>query len=108
MKHTDIAWAAGFIDGEGCFTTSRNKENNKDYLHFALSQRSEVPGKPAFVLRKLQRIVGGKLYTHDAAKGYQLKIGKGDDVRALAKLVWRWLGPVKRRQFKEACKRAES
>lgn len=63
MKEKDLAWAAGFIDGEGCIRIiERNTKRapfSKTY-HFEISA-SQTVLKP---LEKLQKLFGGTIRTH--------------------------------------------
>lgn len=56
-------WAhlAGIIEGEGCFTISRNQ--GKAYCRLSICQH-----KRAQLLRPLQEIFGGKIYTQEKSK----------------------------------------
>ncbi len=40
-RETDIAWAAGFLDGEGCLTISRWK--NRHYARITTNQKFRAP-----------------------------------------------------------------
>lgn len=57
-SNTDLAWAAGFIDGEGCFYISRTMRGKRPVFMAGLSvsQVSDLP------LQKLTDILGGKVY----------------------------------------------
>jgi hypothetical protein len=50
MKATDLHWAAGFLEGEGCFTPI-----NKKHARISVSQKNEEP------LLKLQALMGGSI-----------------------------------------------
>lgn len=49
----DYAWAAGFIDGEGCYGVKRPEKHNGGAIHLSVVQVSEQP------LLRLQSILGG-------------------------------------------------
>lgn len=98
-----LAWAAGFFDGEGCFTSS---------------QRYDVPGSKKYMAtigqvdrraldRFLQAVQLGKVrgpygpyakHQTNANPHYRLDIDGFEKVQALLALLWTWLGPVKRQQ----------
>ncbi len=60
LRDTEIAWAAGFIEGEGCFTAQKTGESFS-----ARVQVTQVAREP---LDRLQRIFGfGKIYVRPAA-----------------------------------------
>jgi hypothetical protein len=96
MDRHELAWAAGFFDGEGW--ANRSKRG----VHSRINQGS-LDGMPE-VLLKFQRIVGvGRL------KGPQVKEGKEDlywweatsrpDIARVADLIGPWLCAVKRAEF---------
>jgi hypothetical protein len=68
LRRLDHAWAAGFLDGEGCFGLARAKSRAGGVPWYRLkasaTQRGEV-GTPAVVLHRLHRIVGvGRIENH--------------------------------------------
>lgn len=84
----DIAWAAGFLDGEGCIALTRRSgagEGTRCPVVHAC-QTSPVP------LEKLAELFGGTVrYYRDTSKGtpvYQWSItGSGDIIDALDQLI---------------------
>lgn len=65
MKKTDLAWAAGFLDGEGHFYATKNqyarrsngKIGAKSYSYFKIATvQSHID-----VLNRLKRIIGGSI-----------------------------------------------
>jgi hypothetical protein len=96
MDRHELAWAAGFFDGEGWANRSGRG------VHSRINQAG--PGGMPAVLLKFERIVGvGRL------KGPSVKEGKQDlywweatsrpAVARVAELIGPWLCPVKRAQF---------
>jgi|SRR5579864_6222174 len=95
------AWAGGFFDGEGCVRFGRTRENYSrlaaqlvqidrqvlDRFHALIPDRSKVNGP-------YKTRVGRPLFT--------LSITGFQSVQYLACLLWPWLSPVKRSQFKLA------
>jgi hypothetical protein len=58
LSMRDLHWAAGFLEGEGCFTISRiNKGADKN----SFRARVVVGQKDREPLEKLQRILGGAI-----------------------------------------------
>ena len=53
MKRTDLAWAAGFIDGDGCITITKN--GNAHTLRVQVDSTTRKP------LEKLVSDLGGKI-----------------------------------------------
>jgi hypothetical protein len=64
MNETDLAWAAGFIDGEGTiYISPENLPKHPMGLRLLASQTVEAP------LHKLQSMFGGNVYLrHDTRK----------------------------------------
>lgn len=61
QRQLDLAWAAGFLDGEGCFTLSKQSgptHPSQRALHVSASQTRREP------LDKLQGLFGGKVKEH--------------------------------------------
>lgn len=54
MEPTDIAWAAGIVDGEGCIRTTRHR-------HRALSVELTVTNTDPRMLFKLRELFGGNI-----------------------------------------------
>ena len=53
IKMTDLHWAAGFLDGEGCFHLTKNGLN--PHIH--------ATQKDTWALEKLQKLFGGQIYS---------------------------------------------
>jgi hypothetical protein len=104
----ELAWAAGFFDGEGSVRAKwmpRRKptHNPTRGIHAIVGQRDR------HVLDRFQAAVGfGKVYgpyftqTRDGAPMYRWETGSRDNVNAVALLLWRWLSPVKQQQFEDS------
>ena len=58
---TDLAWAAGFIDGEGCIALYPRRQilKGKTYHHFVL--RLHVSNTDLLALERLQTLFGGSI-----------------------------------------------
>lgn len=81
MKTSDIAWAAGFIDGEGCFY------HNGRHKCVEINQVTITP------LKKLQDMFGGRLYGPRIGKNglsrkpiWSLHINRSEDIVNLCTL----------------------
>lgn len=57
-KDTDLAWAAGFLDGEGYFGIQRNKRVGHDQLWIVVT----APQVDPLPLLKLRSLFGGAIY----------------------------------------------
>lgn len=62
MNEVDIAWAAGFFDGEGCIHVHIRKarEHRRGYSYQLTTTAAQITPIP---LDKLKAIFGGKVYT---------------------------------------------
>jgi len=76
VNQTDIAWAAGIVEGEGCFILSKDRRSN---YHKAAIQ-VEMTDKDA--LDKLQAILGGNIVESNYPSKYKHFPN--------AKPSWRW------------------
>jgi hypothetical protein len=97
----DLAWAAGFFDGEGS-TVVIHKNHN-------ISFRMAITQKHPEVLYKLQSAVGvGKVYlSNKIYKGHKSKLHRWqttnhvDTIKAM-EAIWPFLGSQKREQYTRA------
>ena len=56
MKDTDLAWAAGFLDGEGCFHIAERKSRQYVYVQGVI-KANQVEPEP---IQKLHNMFGGQ------------------------------------------------
>jgi hypothetical protein len=112
INREELAWAAGFFDGEGSISISQTNKNRgtpkKLFWHtnLEISQSGELGHE---VLNRFKISVGnlGKVYgPYPPAKKYgHTKIRyrymayKFGDVQAIIAMLWNWLGTVKREQI---------
>lgn len=88
----ELAWAAGFVDGEGSFNWSKSKQA----IGFGITQLDRRS------LDRFVKAVGiGKIYgPYPRAKKqgtvHYYKLYSFESVQALAAMLWPWLGEVKR------------
>ena len=101
-KDIELAWAAGFIDGEGTFRFQRN--GRSIHGHFCMTA-AQVDRRP---LDRLQQAIGaGKVYgpygpyQHNHQPHYQFN-HTGPDAAEAFLLLRPYLGPIKQRQGDEA------
>jgi hypothetical protein len=105
-RRLDRAWAAGFLDGEGCFGLVRANARlgGPDWYRIRASatQRGEV-GTPAAVLRRLHRIVGvGRIENHGEPDTFKWVAEGIPALERTLQVVSPWLGLIKRHQAREA------
>lgn len=99
VDREELAWAAGFFDGEGCFSYT-------DKAGYGAAAIGQVDREP---LERFQRAVGGmgriygpyfKLYPGRVSKQpwHQYRIYRREHLQAVTALLWFKLGTTKRRQ----------
>ena len=100
----ELAWVAGFFDGEGCCTFKTNGNKNGYERKYAIITVSQVDPE---VLEKCRRItglgqVGGqyKPKQPNCQPSYRWRIQKFEEVQACIAMIWEWLGTKKREQAK--------
>ena len=96
----ELAWAAGFFDGEGSFNVSGN--------HKSLRLNASITQTDPRALRRFRRAVDGigsviGPYERAGRKPqWMWQVQSFEDVRRVAVILWKFLGPVKRSQFTRA------
>ena len=94
------AWAAGFIDAEGCFGTYHSRQRKRGpawyRIRVSATQHGEV-GAPADVLLRLHRALGGlgRIERHGDPDDFRWLAEGTDAVDYVLARTDRWLGPVK-------------
>lgn len=102
----DRAWAAGFLDGEGCFglVRAQARVGGQPWYRIRASstQHGEV-GVPAPVLRRLHRIVGvGHIECHGEPDDFKWVAEGIPALERVLEVVGPWLGSVKKQQARAA------
>jgi hypothetical protein len=99
IDREELAWAAGFFDGEGCFSFTKK-------AGYAVARIGQVERAP---LERFQKAVGGlgtiygpyfELYPGRISRQpwHQYRIYRGEHVQAVIAMLWFKLGSTKRRQ----------
>lgn len=97
----DLAWAAGFLDGEGCFGLVRDNGARKPdrpawHRIRASACQHGVPGGIPHVLRHLREILGvGRFEPHGEPDAYKWVAAGPERVEQVLAMVGPWLGCVK-------------
>lgn len=98
VPETEIAWAAGFYDGEGCATLYRKKGNAAVRLIVVQRERE--------LLERFQDAVGGlgKFYYNARVRYpiWQWHAGREPEAREVLRILWPYLGRIKREQAERA------
>jgi hypothetical protein len=100
QKTCELAWAAGFFDGEGCTTVRLQQGRTGNWnpiLRIFVTQKEREP------LERFQRAVGGLggIYKHRAGH-HIFAVGKRDDVHFILENLWPFLCNAKRKQANRA------
>lgn len=106
MNHTDIAWCAGFFDGEGCVRYNRSRPSSKGTVSPSLMATISQVSENVEVLEFFQRTVGlGKVlgpYTMPNGKPqHRLWFGT-DEVEPLFEMLRPYLKTRKTTDFIQA------
>jgi len=100
---TELAWAAGFFDGEGsCHISKDNKKDGRKYKYLivSLTQNNIQP------LERFQKAVLGLgningPHTKGGSWTYKLAFNNFEDAQAVVGFIWKFLSPPKRNQIKQ-------
>lgn len=106
-----VAWAAGFLDAEGCFglNRARGRAGAPDWYRIRCSASQHGgPGRPAAVLIRLQRTLGGRIERHGEEDDHKWVVEGAPAVERVLALVGPWLGQVKRDQATVALARFQA
>lgn len=100
MSREELAWAAGFFDGEGNIRFDPRPGRKRGWTQFQVAQQDRR------VLDRFVAAIGfGEIYGPYGPYGktkpyYLLSIQGFERVQAAAAMLWRWLSPVKRQQVR--------
>jgi LAGLIDADG endonuclease len=94
MKKTEIAWAAGFFDGEGCITITKTRSGKFKYNHHCL--RASIAQVYKGSLDRFQSVIKrGRVrgpYKYGANKQYHWQWNaSGMDVLYVLDILWPYL-----------------
>jgi hypothetical protein len=104
------AWAAGFLDGEGCFGTFRSqaRKGGSDWLRVRVSasQHGEVGAPPDALVRLQQAFQGlGRIERHGDPDDFRWVAEGTEAIDYVLAQTGRWLGAVKTDQAQLALQR---
>ena len=109
VDQNELAWAAGFFDGEGWAGFERQAGRATGQPHARINQ-SDNAGVP-FVLQRFQRavggcgVVGGPYQKVGRLDLYRWEVSSHRDVRTVFDLLSPWLGAIKLSQLAAASER---
>ncbi len=104
INREDLAWAAGFVDGEGCFTVKNESKATKGGSIYRYPKLCVAQSGSNVLLLKLQTlfrcgvVYGPYTKNHSTAKKprWIYEISGFEKVQFAAALVWSWLGQEKK------------
>ena len=105
-RTTELAWVAGFFDGEGYIGAAGSRGKRTIEMSIAQASTGELPltlTRVALVLG-VGNLRGPRMLPNAWSKlpQYVWKASAFEDVQFATAMLWRWLGPVKRAQARDA------
>lgn len=108
VDREELAWAAGFFDGEGCTSVYSRSLQSRDYWVVQLS----VSQIHADTLERFRAAVGvGQMFGPYSRTGndiYTFKVSGYEKVQAIIAMLWPWLTTHKKEQAVLALQRYQS
>jgi hypothetical protein len=107
LNREELAWAAGFYDGEGCLGIFKNKRGLMLHMDIGQVDRAVLDRFQAAV--ELGNVAGPYLKKNpNHAPSYSWDACGFEKCQAVVAKLWHWLSPVKRAQAKVALSVAKS
>jgi len=113
MNREELAWAAGVIDGEGCWMTNwgtdprvPNSERRYPRPRLSIAQSSDSDDQVPEILSRVRRLfpflrLRGPYHIKNRTRpAWQLWAHGFERTQAVAAALWPWMGGVKRAQYK--------
>lgn len=92
-SNEELAWCAGFFDGEGSTSILKAQRDQYAYIRMSISQKYPE------LLEKFKGIVGaGSIYKAKKREIYSWDCYKQDEVLRVLELLWPYLGETKKNQ----------
>jgi len=105
-RATELAWVAGFFDGEGYIGAGGSVGKRTLEMSIAQASIGDVPVTltRVAVAMRIGRLRGPRMLTNPWSKlpQYVWCARSFEDVQFAVAIPWRWLGPVKRAQARDA------
>ena len=94
MKDTEIAWAAGFFDGEGTTSILKAQRDRYSYIRMQVTQKNKE------TLDRFQAAMcgKGKIYKSNTRDIHSWNVYKKEEVLFCMKSLWPFLSNQKREQ----------
>ena len=91
----ELAWAAGFFDGEGTFCLKTMRSNGSEYKYPVV----QIAQNEALLLDRFQRAVKVGAVHWDGSRDVAVyRANKFEQVQFVACVLWPWLGRFKKEQ----------
>lgn len=98
----ELAWAAGFFDGDGCFHCGSRITNERQRAHIL----AIIDQKDPQVLKKFKNAVSfGRINGPNKIGMWRYSIANFEGFQAVGAMLWAFLSPIKREQFTAALKK---
>lgn len=112
-EDAERAWAAGFLDAEGCFGLNRGKPRVRGPVWYRIRVSADqhgVPGTVPDVLLRLQRAMGGigRFERHGSPDDYKWCAEGRSNVERVLAVAGEWLGQEKRAYAREVLERFDA
>jgi hypothetical protein len=91
----ELAWCAGFFDGEGSTYSQLQSARDRKYINVHITL--DVAQVNPLLLHKFNNAIGGYGWFHTS----KLRTAKFEHVQYIMCLLWKWLGPIKKEQYKK-------
>lgn len=102
-ERTERAWAAGFFDGEGCFTYSQFIHKQTGRLRFVMCSQAPQVIEGEAILNRLKNALGGlgivRYLNNRRSPCWRWDCNSLGEIQTVAGIMWPYLGPVKQRAF---------
>lgn len=95
-SNTELAWCAGFFDGEGTTGVLRAKRDKHKYLRMGVSQKFPE------TLERFQNALGGRIYKSKTREIYSWNLYSNEAVYYAIQYLWPYLSVHKREQANKA------
>lgn len=102
LNREELAWAAGFFDGEGCIIKTTTKSLNHSRMHVYIT----IAQTDTYVLERFKRAVGGmgrickrrRMKSIKHSQRWDYIVSTFESGQAVIAMLWPWLSPIKRKQ----------
>jgi hypothetical protein len=95
IDREELAWCAGFFDGEGCTSVGINRKGTNPTLIFQVTQNEKS------TLRRFNKATGNLCRYYKLSTGaWNLRTSRFETVQSIIAMLWFKLANVKKEQYK--------